>query len=311
MRVDCRLKRPTEAAREPSSVSWGRALKLALLGALLLSSTACIEISQLIRIQRDGSGEIVQTFQISEAFIEAMKKMSAEQGEAAPDMSGEELAQQLSQMEDQAREGASKLGEGVRFVSAKQVGTEEAPGVQVTLAFDDITKINLSQMPLSPDAMGAPGSGAEDSGDDEDSLKFQFSKEGKKSTLKVRFFEDMAEIEETFANSGSEETAEASPELEQMGQEMLEMFKPLLTGLKIGVDVEVVGKLLETNSPYVDGNTVTLFEIDFGKLFEDEEKLKRLNQVGEPSLALIKKLLQDIPGMKINLEPEVEISFSG
>ena len=54
------------------------------------------------------------------------------------------------------------------------------------------------------------------------------------------------------------------------------MVKAMFQGFKVGVDLEVEGKIVKTNADYVNGSRITLLEIELAGLFEDEAKLKAL-----------------------------------
>jgi hypothetical protein len=88
----------------------------------------------------------------------------------------------------------------------------------------------------------------------------------------------------------------------------LEMLKKMLDGLKIAVNVEVAGPIVKTNSPYVQGNRVTLLEMDFTQVLADEQQLAQLSQ--PTSLEEAKQALKSIKGFKVNLDHEVTIEFA-
>ena len=50
----------------------------------------------------------------------------------------------------------------------------------------------------------------------------------------------------------------------------LEMMKKLFDGLKVAIDVDVLGTIVKTNSPYVQGSKVTLLEMDFSQLLAND-----------------------------------------
>ena len=83
------------------------------------------------------------------------------------------------------------------------------------------------------------------------------------------------------------------------------MMKKLFDGLKVAIDVDVLGTIVKTNSPYVQGSRVTLLEMDFSQLLANEQLL---SQIGEPgSIEEAKQMLKDVKGFKVNLDREVTI----
>jgi hypothetical protein len=93
-----------------------------------------------------------------------------------------------------------------------------------------------------------------------------------------------------------------------MAEQGLEMAKAFMKGLKIDVLIQVP-RVVRTNSPYVEGGTVTLLSMDFDKVLADPKMLERMN--GAKTLADTKAALKDFKGIKINLEPQVTIEFAG
>ena len=85
------------------------------------------------------------------------------------------------------------------------------------------------------------------------------------------------------------------------------MMKKLFDGLKVAIDVDVLGTIVKTNSPYVQGSNVTLLEMDFSQLLANDQLLA---QIGEPgSIEEAKQMLKNVKGFKVNLDREVTIEF--
>jgi hypothetical protein len=71
--------------------------------------------------------------------------------------------------------------------------------------------------------------------------------------------------------------------------------------------VDVLGTIVKTNSPHVQGSRVTLLEMDFKELLANEALLAK---VGQPSsIEEAKTLLAGVKGFKVNLDREVTIEF--
>ena len=54
------------------------------------------------------------------------------------------------------------------------------------------------------------------------------------------------------------------------------MMKMMMRGLFVDVGLNVNGRILKSNAPYVEGSRVTLLQIDFDKLLADESALLKL-----------------------------------
>ena len=61
----------------------------------------------------------------------------------------------------------------------------------------------------------------------------------------------------------------------QMAQAMA-MMKMMMRGLFVDVVLNVNGRILKSNAPYVEGSRVTLLQIDFDKLLADDAALLKL-----------------------------------
>ena len=67
---------------------------------------------------------------------------------------------------------------------------------------------------------------------------------------------------------------------------MMQMVKTMFQGFKVGIDLQVEGKIVKTNADYVNGSRITLLEIELAGLFEDEAKLKALQSKFGPGTTL-------------------------
>jgi hypothetical protein len=94
-----------------------------------------------------------------------------------------------------------------------------------------------------------------------------------------------------------------------MSMLVMQMFK----GLHLGLAVNVEGKVVKTNSPYVEGSKVTLMDIDFDPLLSDEKGFKALSGKMDAAMGDDRKMmeaLKGIKGLKITTDPEVSIEFT-
>jgi hypothetical protein len=79
--------------------------------------------------------------------------------------------------------------------------------------------------------------------------------------------------------------------------------------MRILMAVDVEGKVVKTNSAYVEGNRITLIDFDFEKLLENPN-LKTLDPIFEGSLDDARKALKGVKGIKMQLDPEVNVEFA-
>ncbi|OLB61412.1 MAG: hypothetical protein AUI11_09870 [Acidobacteria bacterium 13_2_20CM_2_66_4] len=91
--------------------------------------------------------------------------------------------------------------------------------------------------------------------------------------------------------------------------EQLQGLKAMLAGAHLLLAMEPQGRLVRTSSPYVDGQRVTLLEVDLDRVLGDEAFLDRLRAA--KTLDEVRAVTKDAPGLKINLDPEITVEFTG
>ena len=267
-----------------------------LSSVLLLAglTSGCITALTNIKLRPDGSGTIEQTLSMSAAAASQFAEMASGFGGAAPGAKKGELPEFFS--EKDMKEAAAKYGEGVVFVSSTPIKTADRVGRIATYQFADIRTLRIDQKPQTGDMPGASSDKAK-----EDVL-FRFAKQPSgTSQLTVVFPEDKLE------KAKKKATTDEDGKKKSLEPGQLEMMKKLFDGLKVAIDVEVLGTIVKTNSPHVQGSKVTLLEMDFSQLLANDQLLA---QIGEPgSIEEAKQMLKNVKGFKVNLDREVTIEF--
>jgi hypothetical protein len=90
--------------------------------------------------------------------------------------------------------------------------------------------------------------------------------------------------------------------------QQLAMARALLAGARLRIAMEPAGRLVHTNSPYVDGSQVTLLDVDLDQFLANEAVLARLQDAANPDE--VRAALKDVPGLKMPLEREVMVEFT-
>lgn len=265
-------------------------LCLAALWAYVLSG--CIQVETVVVVAPDGSGTVEITQRVGPETIKMMKEMAQSFGGG-----GEQNDEMFK--EEEMKEAAADMGEGVAFVSSTKVAEDGFEGRKGIYSFTDLNKLRLESKPSGPG----------DKNRDAEELSFRFEKQaGGNARVTVL----IPQKEAAGADSGEAthpedaKQAEKEPTAAEMAQ-----AKKMLQGLRFGVAVRVDGTLVKTNSPHVDGNTVTIFEMDFGAVVENAEKLKELQKKEPETLEAMQAILQGIPGIKLPPGPEVTVEFAG
>ncbi len=264
---------------------------VALLLAMVVTLAGCFQVDQVVKLSEDGSGTVEVTTLLSDAVTEMMAGF----GDEAKGPDGKEAPKKEPFDEAKLKEDAAKMGDGVEYVSHEKMEKDGFTGVKAVYSFKDITKLKLE---TTPEMDGGQGDG----GDKKEGGTFKFGESAGGNPLLTVV---MPKNEKK-----SEEPASASAQKEPSAEDLAQM-KQMFKGLRFGISVEPDGDLVKTNSEFVEGSKVTLFEIDFSALLENDAKLKELQTRKPESLADMKALVKDIPGFKLNLEPEITIEFSG
>lgn len=266
-----------------------RTVRALVLVAASATLAGCINSATLITVKPDGSGTVEQTTLVNVGAMKAMMPGMTQSGQSANPINKADLER-----------AASRMGKGVRLVSADPAKSGTFEGVKAVFAFDDINQVQVSQDP----GMGGTSTGAfmSEPPPVENPVKFSLTRTGGTSLLTVQF-------------QDKPDAATPKPDMPQGGPDMtdptvLNMVKAMFDGFKIGIDLQVAGSIVKTNAEYVNGSRITLLEMDLAQLFEDQEKLKALQGKVGPgaSLTEVKPYLKDVKGIKID-GPTVMVEF--
>jgi len=253
----------------------------------MLGLTGCLQVEKVIKLQADGSGTIEETVILTKSALAGIQQMTAGFGGGkggdgkAPDLFGDA----------KLKDAASKMGEGVTFVSAQKIDNEQGQGFTAIYAFTDINKVKLDQN---------PGDALPDTG------KVKASA-GKKEPITFHFTKGSpAELSLAMPAPDFKPKKAAADGMEDM---VMQMMKQMFKDMRISLAIEVAGTISETNAEYRDGSRVTLMDVDFNKILADPEKFKALAKANPQSLQAAKTLIKGLDGVKIETSPEVKIKF--
>jgi hypothetical protein len=209
--------------------------------------------------------------------------------------------------DEEIRGKAEKLGRGVCYVSHEMHEDDERQGYTAMYSFNDISTVQVNQNP-GASVPSFPGS-EEVMESDEELVMFSFTK-GNPATLVIRPPKGGSESETEPGEAGQEPTDGQQAEQEGDGsEEGFEQMKEFLRGMKVTVQVAVDGDIEKTNASYVDGSTITVIDLSFDRLIDDPELMKQLQKSDEMSPAAAKEMLKNIPGIRVEMEEEITVTF--
>jgi hypothetical protein len=264
--------------------------KVAAIAVAAALCTGCIRSATLIKVKADGSGTVEQTMLVNVGMMKGMFNGMGGQPAQTPGAVNEADLQRAAQ----------RMGEGVSFVSATPLKEADGfEGSKAIFAFTDITKLRVDQ---DPNLSGSSTGGISTPPKNENPVTFGFTKGGDGGSTLTVTLNDKPKTE------AAPDAAPGGPDMDN--PQMLDMMRTMFKGFKIGIDVEVAGKILKTNADHVAGSRVTLLEMDMAALLQDEAKLKQVQKMLGPnaSVSELKPYLKDVKGLKVN-DPVVTIAF--
>jgi hypothetical protein len=283
-------------------------LFLVLVAVLFL--TGCVEYGITIKVNKDGSGKIVENMLLSNQIMNMAKAMN-------PNGDGVKAFSKEKQMEK-----APHFGEGVVFSEFEEISTESKQGYQVVYNFSDINKVQLSEEMFSEtvesmtdDMQMGMGDDDEDEIDEDDDdieidkfFNFEYSKKGK-LVIKNGFSEAIREAKkQREADSASKEVEEDQDEIsDQDIQQQLAMARMFVQGMKFYTKIEFE-KIKDANVPY-ENNQITLFEIDMDKLMNDQEAFTKMIKNGEEEFSKIFDNEKQIDGITFQNLDKITVDF--
>ena len=284
----------------------------AIMVCLFLSG--CIQNDTVIHIKPDGSGTIEDTVKLSNALVESIQNMSKglSEGIAAANADSDaktksdtkekvEVQDPFQVMMKDARARETQYGPDVKFVSATPVKTETMSGYKAIYAFKDINTLRINQNPKSK--TGMPSDSKDESQKKEEIVRFKLVT-GPVSILTVTMPE--TKKGDKAADDVKQDKQQNKGEADPNSAEMIKMFfKDMSMRLVLDID----GTIVETNATYQDKSQLTLFDMNFGKIIENEKVFAKMNAVQPKTIEEMKELIKGIDGLKIEMNNPVIVSF--
>jgi len=262
-----------------------RSFALAIVLGAALVSGGCFQMTTVVSVNGDGSGTIDHTMLITKAALAQLRQFAALSGGRGQSI---DLVS-----EEQARANAATLGPGVTYVSSAPIDTPLAQGRRATYAFTDISQLHISEQPAAPAGVSVK---TKDLSTDSAPITLTMTHEASgNAVLHIRLPEPSLPT----GFGGSDAAART---------QQLAMVRTLLAGARILIAVEPQGALVKTSSPYVDGQRVTLVDVDLDQLLGNDALIARLQAT--TSADEIRAAVKDAPGVKITLDHEVTIEFT-
>ena len=269
-----------------------RILLLAVMAMLFL--TGCVEYGLTVKVNKDGSGEIIEKMLLSNQAMNMAKAMNP----------GGNTAQFLSKENQQSK--AYSFGTGVVFSSFEEIQTDAKQGSKTVYKFDDINKILISENMFNETVEQLSNDDEKEKKDDKDAKFFNFIYDArKKGTLTIinGFSEAINKAKKEIANNDSDEEDYDAKNIDQQ----LAMAKVFLQGMRFYTKVEF-NDIKKSNVPY-ENNQITLFEIDMDKLLAQPELFKDLMKDGDKEVSNFLNNKKKIDGVTFHNFEMITVDF--
>ncbi len=262
--------------------------KLILFAVLPILFMSCISSGVKVSVNKDGSGEVIQTFKIKRDFVGFLS------------MSEEPTDPNLIDM-DALEMTARTMGEGVTLSRVEPM-PEDSPyaGYIAYFDFKDISSLKVSASPsTSPEA-------ADESSNDW--VTFDFDR-GATSKLVMYMGNNTpnSDNQNEMESTGSAEPGEDEIKSE-VGEGMGEQLKEIYRDMHYWMEIEVQGQITSTNASFTEGSLVTIFDINFEKIVQNAELFEKVTGDDPGSMKEYKEELSEA-GVFIDDQPEIYINF--
>jgi hypothetical protein len=260
--------------------------RAALLVCGAIATSACFQMTTVLKVNGDGSGTINHRMVYTKAALAQLKSFAALGGGRGG--SADPLSEQ------QARDMTASIGPGVTYTSSELITTPLGQGREAIYAFTDVSQLRISTQPAAPGGIAIKTQGFSTQPSASESITFTMTHDpGGNAVLHIHV------PEPNYLDFFGSPQAAA-----QIG-----MIKTMLAGARVLLAAEPSGTLVRTSSPFVDGGRVTLLDIDLDTVLADDTLLPRIQAVAATP-ADAKAVLMSAKGLKINLDPEITIEFT-
>lgn len=250
--------------------------------------TSCFQNEITVRLNKDGSGTLIEETSFGAKAVEMFTQFAQMGGGAAKDP----LAELAS--EENAKARAAKIGEGVTLEKVEATSKDGGKGAKLTYHFTDINKIKV--IPNDGLQKAMPQMPGQPAPEESKNAPITFKYVGDKLTVQLPEPKKMD-------NAGKD--APATPQLDaEQEKQMKEMFN----GMKMTVKLVIEPGISSSTASHVDGNTVTLVDMDFGKMMAEPGAMQKMAALGKSDPNDAMEEMKKFDGVKIETKREVEIS---
>ena len=271
-------------------------MRLLAVVATTLFLVGCFQSTALVKVNADGSGTLEHRTTMTGAAAAQLRQLAGMFGQA-----GDKPIDPFS--EEDARVSATKMGEGVTLLSTTALKTLDAEGRANVYEFRDITKLRFDEL-LNGGGTMTPA-GVRGSGNRGGIASANLTRTNQGNVL-LTLHGPEPTLGRNLMPPGRPELGGGIGAISAPPQ--MAMIRQMLGGMRMTLQIEPSGQLVRTSSPYVEGQRVTLLDLNIDELLKDDAIFFRLQSAKTPDEMI--SLLKDVPGLKVTLTPEITIEFA-
>ncbi len=310
-----------------------RSLSLIALGVIGLFLGSCIENSTVIRVKKDGSGEIFARYYFSPQVSGMLGMMNGfaaglagtEGAPASPAPSADEL---MKPTRESLEADATSYGTGVAY-QRHEIGKNASgwDGYLVVYSFSDINqlKFNPTEPPgpfddlakSNPAAAAAIEAQAAEGAATESPVKFAMA-DGVLTIDTGVSPDTLNELSEVGGDLGGGGGIPGAPDGAQIDPAAaMQMAAGMFQGMRMAYFIRVDGEIAETNATHVDDTLITMSDIQPAMMMTDPNfmaivKEAETFQGQQPDQARIDAMMEKVKtvqGLKIETQPRITVRF--
>lgn len=276
----------------------------------LFAGTSCVRTSTVVKVERDGSGEIISRYFFSPevtAMLDQIEAMGAQAGAAMQAANLGMIREIMNPEEESLVADAGNYGEGVSYLRHETgKDTEGWVGYVVAYAFDDIRKVVIDQNSVP----GKAREFIEASG--------QNLEEQKGGSLRFELEGDLLTIHSSLADGNVNEIVNGDQlaKAKEMGMkpsEAIRMAAHTTQGMRTGFFVRIAPGIAETTAEHTTGDLIIMSDAEISKVLQDPDFGVFVDAAMENPEGVdidgVKELFRNVEGMTIELADEVTVRF--
>lgn len=251
----------------------------------------CLQSETTIHLNKDGSGTLVEQTTLGAKILEMMEQMAGLGG--GDGNAKDPVAEMLSPEKAKAR--AATLGEGVTYEKSEPIAVGGTKGARTTFKFTDINKLKI-----------APGDGMKNTSP----MGAQAPTTAKSEPIAFKYADGTLTIGMPEAEKPEADKESKPGQIDAAGNpEMEAMMKEMLADMKVSFRIVIEPGIAETDATNRNGNTITLMEMEMGKLLEKPETLKKLSAADQSNPQAAMEIMKGLDGVKMETKKQVTVKL--